>query len=155
MSFSAQQFLRQHGAAGIAAYSGVTCGSVTSLYLALRSGVDLAAPVEKCLGADADLVRRLRATLGEGSDSDPPASAASASAAGAGVDGGPGDLGGGGGLRRSPDAPAVNWVREGTYLGAALALDTLFLPLKLVACLPLARRLARLRGARRGPTKTG
>jgi len=126
MSFSARKFLQQYGAAGVIAYGGVTAVSVTSIYIGLRSGVDIILPVEKVLGSDSDLVQNLKEKLGERtpalSNSD-------------------------GGGEQSTDQP-INWAREATYFGIAGALDSFVLPLKLMVCLPLARHLIKIRGRR-------
>eukprot|EP00531_Pseudo-nitzschia_arenysensis_P019844 CAMPEP_0116126668 /NCGR_PEP_ID=MMETSP0329-20121206/6450_1 /TAXON_ID=697910 /ORGANISM="Pseudo-nitzschia arenysensis, Strain B593" /LENGTH=126 /DNA_ID=CAMNT_0003620757 /DNA_START=235 /DNA_END=615 /DNA_ORIENTATION=+ len=124
MSFSAKKFLQQYGAAGVVAYGGVTLVSVTSIYVGLRSGVDIILPVEKCLGSDSELVQKLKAQLGD----KPPAISSADST----------DLG------RQP----INWAREATYFGIAGALDSFVLPLKLMVCLPLARHLIKIRGRR-------
>lgn len=119
MSFSAKKFLQQYGVAGVVAYGGVTLASVTSIYVGLRSGVDIILPIEKCLGSDSELVQNLKAKLGDAPSLED------------GTD-----------LQRKP----INWAREATYFGIAGALDSFVIPLKLMVCLPLARHLIKIRG---------
>lgn len=128
MSFSAKKFLQQYGAAGVMAYGGVTAFSVTSIYIGLRSGIDIILPIEKCLGSDSDFVRNLKEKIGEG-----PPSQANGNSREFSTD-----------LDRKP----INWAREATYFGIAGALDSFVLPVKLMVCLPLARRLIKIRGRR-------
>jgi hypothetical protein len=130
MSFSAKKFLQKYGSAGVMAYGTVTMLSVTSIYIGLRSGVDIILPIEKCLGAESDFVQSLKEKLKES----PPSQS--------GIDGSNCDESTN--LHRQP----INWVREGTYFGIAGALDSFVLPLKLMVCLPLARHLIKIRGRR-------
>lgn len=130
MSFSAKKFLRQYGSAGVLAYGGVTALSVTSIYVGLRSGVDIILPIEKLLGPDSDFVKNLKTQLSENPQ---PISR---------IDGKDGESSTE--LRRQP----INWAREGTYFGIAGALDSFVLPLKMMVCLPLARHIIRIRGRR-------
>ena len=132
MSFSAKKFLQQYGSAGIIAYGSVTMLSMTSIYVGLRSGVDIVLPLEKLLGTESDFVQNLKAKLRE----DPALSSQT-------TDKNCGEISD---LNRQP----INWVREGTYFGIAGALDSFVLPLKLMVCLPLARFLIKSR-VRRGP----
>lgn len=127
MSFSAKKFLQQYGSAGVMAYGGVTMLSITSIFIALRSGVDIIVPIEKALGAESNFVQNLKEKLREdpsrkGDNDDEKSS--------------------------NLQSKSINWVREGTYFGVATALDSFVLPLKLMVCLPLARRLIRIRGRR-------
>ena len=129
MSFSAKKFLQQYGAAGVIAYTGVTMVSVMGIYAGLRSGVDVILPLEKCLGAESEIVQNLKEKLKEGPTL--PSSQV--------------------GIKDSEKSPylpqrPINWYREGTYLGIAGALDSFVLPLKLMVCLPLARHLIKIRG---------
>eukprot|EP00536_Pseudo-nitzschia_multiseries_P002989 jgi/Psemu1/252217/estExt_Genewise1Plus.C_420093 len=126
MSFSAKKFLQQYGTAGIISYVGVTLTSIVSIYAGLRSGVDIVLPLEKCLGSDSELVQNVKAKLGEAPTAPP------------GLDGNDGG-----------NTSSINWVREGTYLGIAGALDSFVIPVKLMICLPLARQLLKIRGRRR------
>ena len=127
MSFSAKKFLEQYGKAGVLAYGGTTFVSITSMYLGLRTGVDIVLPLEQCLGRDSEFVQNVRAKL-EGDTSSAAVASSSSSS--------------------SSSTSQINWVREGTYFGVASALDSLLLPLKLAVCLPLARFLLRVRGRR-------
>ena len=130
MSFSAKKFLQQYGATGVISYAGVTAISITSIYLGLRSGFDIVAPLEKCFGTDSEFVQNVKAKLGEV----PPTASEWSS-----IDSD---------STKDHQQP-INWIREGTYLGIAGALDSLVLPLKLMICLPLARHLLKIRGRRR------
>ena len=130
MSFSAKKFLQQYGSAGLMAYGGVTMLSVTSIYIGLRSGVDIILPIENCLGAESDFVQNLKAKLAE---TPTPISRMDKSDSETNTH-----------LHRQP----INWVREGTYFGIAGALDSFVLPIKLMVCLPLARQLIKIRGRR-------
>lgn len=130
MSFSAKKFLQQYGSAGVMAYGGVTMLSVTSIYVGLRSGVDIVLPLEKLLGTESDLVQNIKAKL----EDDP-----LLSSQGDGKD----DK-----KTHNPNRMPINWVREGAYFGIAGALDSFVLPFKLMLCLPLARFLIKARGRR-------
>jgi len=135
MSFSAKKFLQQYGSAGVIAYGGVTMLSITTIYLGLRSGVDIILPLEKCLGNESEFVQNLRAKLGETSTSTSKSSLADDSDVNS--------------ITNHNHRPPINWVREGTYFGIAGALDSFVLPVKLAVCLPLARHLLKIRGRRR------
>ena len=151
MSFSAKKFLQQYGSAGVIAYGGVTIMSVTSIYLGLRSGVDIVRPVEACLGTDSDFVKTLRAQLRDGESSSVESTrstttitndannktAATVLANNNNTSNNTKDSGNNKG--------GINWAREGTYLGIAGALDSFVLPAKLMVCLPLARKIISFR----------
>mmetsp|Transcript_35 Transcript_35/g.58 ORF Transcript_35/g.58 Transcript_35/m.58 type:complete len:132 (-) Transcript_35:391-786(-) len=130
MSFSAKKFLQQYGTAGVISYAGVTAVSIASIYVGLRSGVDIILPLEKCLGADSEFVQNVKAKLGEA----PPTTIEQDGHSVGNI---------------NQNGNSINWVREGTYLGIAGALDSLVLPLKLMISLPMARQLLKIRGRRR------
>jgi hypothetical protein len=132
MSFSAKKFLQKYGSAGVIAYGGVTMISISSIYIGLRSGVDIILPIEKCLGTDSEFVQNLKEKLAQDLSSASQIDSTDREKNGTG------------------HRPPINWVREGTYFGIAGALDSFVLPLKLMVCLPLARHLIKIRG-RRGP----
>ena len=125
--------------------------SVTSIYLGLRSGVDIVRPVEACLGTDSDFVKTLRAQLRDGESSSVESTrstttitndannktAATVLANNNNTSNNTKDSGNNKG--------GINWAREGTYLGIAGALDSFVLPAKLMVCLPLARKIISFR----------
>jgi len=131
MSFSPKKFLQQYGTIGVLSYGCVTFVSITSMYVGLRSGVDVLVPIEKVLGSDSDFVINLRKKLGETSSTTPTAETARAISTD---------------ISSNHDDNKINWVREGTYFSIAAALDSVVIPLKLAICLPLARKILKIRG---------
>jgi len=149
MAFSAKKFAQKYGMAGVCAYSGITFVSITSIYVGLRSGVDILAPVEIYLGSDSEFVLNLKKKLKDTSTSTSTSSSSSS-----------------GTISTTVTAPIttssynfddsknntrseINWIRELVYFGVAGALDSLILPLKLAICLPLTRHILKTRGGRR------
>jgi hypothetical protein len=131
MSFSPKKFLQKYGTIGVLSYGCVTFVSITSMYVGLRSGVDVLVPIEKVLGSDSDFVINLRKKLGETSSTTPTAETARAISTD---------------ISSNHDDNKINWVREGTYFSIAAALDSVVIPLKLAICLPLARKILKIRG---------
>jgi len=156
MSFSAKKFLQQYGSAGVIAYGGVTIMSVTSIYLGLRSGVDIVRPVEACLGTDSDFVKTLRAQLRDGESSSVESTRSTATITNDANNKTAATVLTNNNNNNNNNTPnntkdsdsnkgGINWAREGTYLGIAGALDSFVLPAKLMVCLPLARKIISFR----------
>mmetsp|Transcript_8063 Transcript_8063/g.12331 ORF Transcript_8063/g.12331 Transcript_8063/m.12331 type:complete len:125 (+) Transcript_8063:132-506(+) len=120
------KLLKQYGTVGVVAYGSVTMVCMTSIYLSLRSfGPEpILYPLETCFGTDSKVLQTVRAKL---QDAPPPLTIEAAA---------------------EGTTSNINWVREATYFGVAGAIDSLFLPVKLVAVVPLARYLLKLRGRR-------
>ena len=160
MSFSAKKFLKQYGSAGVIAYGGVTMLSVTSIYLGLRTGVDIIVPLEKCLGSDSEFVQNIKAKLAEpiqippsfgdnGSDDNINSTTTNDNNINSTTNDNNNNNNNNSNNNNNNRPHQINWVREGTYFGIAGALDSFVLPLKLVICLPLARQILKIRGRRR------
>ena len=136
MSFSPKKFLQTYGTIGILSYGCVTFVSITSMYVGLRSGVDILVPIEKVLGSDSEFVINLRNKLAE------PTSSSTARAISTNISSNHDDN------NNTETGQQINWVREGTYFSIAGALDSVVIPLKLAICLPLARKILKIRGGR-------
>jgi len=131
--------------------------SVTSIYLGLRSGVDIVRPVEACLGTDSDFVKTLRAQLrddaavGESSSVESTRSTttitndANNETAATVLTNNNNNNTSNNTKDSDSNKGGINWAREGTYLGIAGALDSFVLPAKLMVCLPLARKIISFR----------
>jgi len=142
MAFSAKKFAQKYGMAGVCAYSGVTFVSITSIYVGLRSGVDILAPIEKCLGSDSEFVLDLKKKLGDTSSSPSRTGSTTVTTSITPSSYNFDDS-------KNNTRSEINWVRELVYFGVAGALDSLILPLKLAICLPLTRHILKIRGGRR------
>ena len=102
--------------------------SIGSIYLALRTGkadTMITAPLEKILGEESDMVQTIKRQLGEANQQ--------SSSAGTMNNG------------KEPGSD-FNLAREGAYLGIAGVVDSLVLPVKLAACLPIAKFMLKRRG---------
>ena len=143
MSFSPKKFLQTYGTIGILSYGCVTFVSITSMYVGLRSGVDILVPIEKVLGSDSEFVINLRNKLAE------PTSSSTARAISTNISSNHDDSNNSNNNKNNKDTGQhINWVREGTYFSIAGALDSVVIPLKLAICLPLARKILKIRGGR-------
>jgi hypothetical protein len=142
MSFSPKKFLQTYGTIGILSYGVVTFVSITSMYVGLRSGVDILVPIEKVLGSDSEFVINLRNKLGE------TPSTATARAISTNISSNHDDNNNNNNNNSTDTRQQINWVREGTYFSIAGALDSVVIPLKLAICLPLARKILKIRGGR-------
>ena len=140
MSFSPKKFLQTYGTIGILSYGCVTFVSITSMYVGLRSGVDILVPIEKVLGSDSEFVINLRNKLAE------PTSSSTARAISTNISSNHDDNNNSN--NNTETGQQINWVREGTYFSIAGALDSVVIPLKLAICLPLARKILKIRGGR-------
>mmetsp|Transcript_7745 Transcript_7745/g.19183 ORF Transcript_7745/g.19183 Transcript_7745/m.19183 type:complete len:121 (-) Transcript_7745:325-687(-) len=119
--FSAKEFLKTYGTIGISVYAGATAVSVGSFYLLLRTGrADrmITAPLERILGNDSEFLQRITRQLGEANQ------------------------------QQEDSGNRINYVREGTYLGIASAVDSLISPMKMAVCLPIAKYIIRVRAGR-------
>jgi hypothetical protein len=135
LSFEVYYYVSSDGAVGVSVYGGVTAISMSSFYLALRTGKAdnmITNPLERILGKQSQVVQNIKRQLGEVSNDRPPASADHSF---------------------SNDIPSSNnkasdfsLAREWTYLGIATLLDSLVLPIKLAACLPIAKYILKRRG---------
>jgi hypothetical protein len=143
MSFSAKSFLKTYGTVGVSVYGGITAVSIGSIYLALRlGGADtvITTPLERILGDDSDIVRKIKQQLGEANQQQQQQSPSAISSSAV-----PGE-------ERdefsnpSTSVDGINFVREGTYLGIASIVDSLILPVKLAVCLPVAKLILKRRG---------
>ena len=143
MSFSPKKFLQTYGTIGILSYGCVTFVSITSMYVGLRSGVDILVPIEKVLGSDSEFVINLRNKLAEPTSS----STATARAISTNISSNHDDNNNSS-SNNTETGQQINWVREGTYFSIAGALDSVVIPLKLAICLPLARKILKIRGGR-------
>jgi hypothetical protein len=107
--------------------------------LALRTGKAdnlITNPLERILGEQSQVVQNIKRQLGEANNDRPPAASTNQSF--------------------SNEIPSSNdkstsgsdfsLAREGTYLGIATLLDSLVLPIKLAACLPIAKYILKRRG---------
>lgn len=132
--FSAKTFLKTYGVVGVTVYGSVTAVSIGSIFLALRTGKAddmLITPIEAILGSNSDMVISIKKQLGE--------AAASSTSESIVVPAGEND---------NSSSSSINLAREGTYFGIAGIVDSLLLPVKLAACLPLARYILSRRGGR-------
>ena len=143
MSFSPKKFLQTYGTIGILSYGCVTFVSITSMYVGLRSGVDILVPIEKVLGSDSEFVINLRNKLAEPTSS----STVRARAISTNISSNHDDNNNSS-SNNTETGQQINWVREGTYFSIAGALDSVVIPLKLAICLPLARKILKIRGGR-------
>ena len=144
MSFSPKKFLQTYGTIGILSYGCVTFVSITSMYVGLRSGVDILVPIEKVLGSDSEFVINLRNKLAEPTSS----SSSTARAISTNISSNHDDSNNSNNNSNNGTGQQINWVREGTYFSIAGALDSVVIPLKLAICLPLARKILKIRGGR-------
>ena len=127
--------------------------SVTSIYLGLRSGVDIVRPVEACLGTDSDFVKTLRAQLRDGESSSVESTRSTTTitndannkTAATVLTNNNNNAPNNNTKDSDSNKGGINWAREGTYLGIAGALDSFVLPAKLMVCLPLARKIISFR----------
>ena len=145
MSFSPKKFLQTYGTIGILSYGCVTFVSITSMYVGLRSGVDILVPIEKVLGSDSEFVINLRNKLAEPTSSSSTARAISTNISSNHDDN---NNSNNSNNNNTETGQQINWVREGTYFSIAGALDSVVIPLKLAICLPLARKILKIRGGR-------
>ena len=144
MSFSPKKFLQTYGTIGILSYGCVTFVSITSMYVGLRSGVDILVPIEKVLGSDSEFVINLRNKLAEPTSS----SSSTARAISTNISSNHDDSNNSNNNSDNGTGQQINWVREGTYFSIAGALDSVVIPLKLAICLPVARKILKIRGGR-------
>lgn len=156
MSFSAKTFLQTYGTVGISVYGSVTAVSIGIFYGLLRTGhadTYITTPLEHVLGAESTTVISIKEQLGNARQQQqhqqqqqmmqppPPPQQQSTSQS----------------TQHtsfmlssssSSSLSSMNWAREGTYLGIATVLDSVVLPVKLAACLPIAQSILRRRGGR-------
>ena len=123
--------MKTYGVVGVGVYGSVTVVSISSLYLALRSGnadALITTSMEKVLGNDAEIVKTIKKQLEEARQPNNHQGQQSSI------------------IDSQSSTTKIHWGREGMYLGIASVVDSIILPLKLGLCLPLTRQILKRRG---------
>ena len=123
--------MKTYGVVGVGVYGSVTVVSISSLYLALRSGnadALITTSLEKVLGSDAEIVKTIKKQLEEARQTNNHQGQQSSI------------------IDSQSSGTNIHWGREGMYLGIASVVDSIILPLKLGLCLPLTRQILKRRG---------